>query len=207
MVPFFVTCAVFFLVFTAWGWRWVIIPVGVPLLSLFFRVLRFVIWFGFFWGVLDSTFSYRLFGTGPTIALSHIVLGKSGQQLRWEMENASAPDGRPAPNWRVKRHLRPLPKDWDGEGEHILPSGSLWVLLGGILALWIRSVVRRRRRREMERPVEMPTPSPSPEPARAPRWREPTAGPVATWSSRARDSIIDAEFTAVTPDRATGWRR
>ena len=133
--------AFFVLIFTAWGWRLVLIPVGRVLVPLLWKTLMFLVWTGFAGAVLMMPVTYRTFGWD----LSDVLLApvpELREKHRREREENYAPSGMFEPGWRAKRGLPPLPEDWDGQGVHALPKWSVVPMGVGLAAL----VIAGRRR-------------------------------------------------------------
>ena len=117
--------ALFVLVFTAWGWRLVLIPVGRVLIPLLWKTLMFLVWTGFAGAVLMMPVTYRTFGWD----LSDVLLApvpELREKHRREREENYDPSGMYEPGWREKRGLPPLPEDWDGGGCTCCRSGAYW---------------------------------------------------------------------------------
>ena len=135
----------FVLIFTAWGWRLVLIPVGRVLIPLLWKTLMFLVWTGFAGAVLMMPVTYRTFGWD----LSDVLLApvpELREKHRREREENYDPSGMYTPGWRGKRGLRPLPMDWDGEGVHILPKWSVVPAGAGLVALVVAGRRRLRQR-------------------------------------------------------------
>src|SRR5438270_9843310 len=144
MLVTWIALAIVPLVFTSWGWRLVLIPVGRVVIPLAWKVLMALIWIGFAGGVLMMPLTYRTFG----FDLSDAVFMWSPQQWaehrRQREENINA-EGTYDPGWRENRGLPPLHADWDGEVDHLLPAWTAIPLGGGLLLL---AIAGRRKLRE-----------------------------------------------------------
>ncbi len=141
--------AMFVLVFTAWGWRLVLIPVGRVLIPLIWKTLMFLVWTGFAGAVLMMPVTYRTFGWD----LSDVLLApvpELREKHRREREENYNPSGMHEPGWRAKRGLPPLGTRWDGSGPHLLPGWSLLPIGAGLVF-----VMTRRRRLPGSRGVSL----------------------------------------------------
>lgn len=138
----------FVLLFTSWGWRLVLIPVGRVLIPIVFKTLMFLTWTGFAAGVLLMPVTYRTFGWDLTdVVLAELPEAHARhRRTREEDYNLS---GMYEPRWRERSGLAPLPADWDGEGEHLLPTWSMVPIGGGLLVLAYIGMRRLRLRDDM----------------------------------------------------------
>ena len=125
--------ALFVLVFTAWGWRLVLIPVGRVLIPLLWKTLMFLVWTGFAGAVLMMPVTYRTFGWDLTDVLLAPVPELREKHRREREENYEPVRGCTSPGGGRSEGLPRLPDDWDGEGQHALPAWSLIPAAIGIL--------------------------------------------------------------------------
>jgi hypothetical protein len=140
MIGFIIMIAVGVVVFTAWGWRNVISPYVIPLVGFLWRVLVIVMWFGMFIAIISTPEWYRLFGWNLTDFTSHIDQRHRMERL-YDREVSYDLDGAYDPKWMQKAGRVPLPYNWDGHGEHLLPEWAPLVFIGVAYAF-----VRYRRR-------------------------------------------------------------
>jgi hypothetical protein len=139
--------AIFPIIFTAWGWRYVVIPLLWPTIKFGFRLIMVLTWIGFGVGITGTGWFYRAFGFGlGDVIYSMAPTPKMGQHSRWERENSITPEGDYMVDWREKRHLSPLPEDWDGPVEHTSsPFLLLFACVGMVgVCVAVRAAERRR---------------------------------------------------------------
>jgi hypothetical protein len=136
-------------VFTWWGWKNVLFPIGIPLLKYTFVLLLFLVWFGICSAIMASPTWYRTFGWNTfTVAAESDPDSYGARDLLWTQENSVTPEGAYEPNWRTNRGLRPLSPSWHGqpEPEHKLPGWTaIFIPLGIIGLMWARNARLARR--------------------------------------------------------------
>lgn len=137
-------------IFTAWGWRHIIIPIGVPIAKMAWWSLIVIIWLGFAVGVTQSGWFYRAFGFCPAWTFLE-AFSPNPQQVRWKLENSVRPDGGWEPNWREIEGYDPLPPNWDGTPKSLLPAWSFPIVCVGI---GIAGLKMRRRQAQKQRSKE-----------------------------------------------------
>jgi hypothetical protein len=125
--------------------------VGRVLIPIALKTLMFLTWTGFAAGVLLMPVTYRTFGWDLTdLVLAQLPEAHARhRRAREETYNLS---GMYEPRWRERSGLAPLPADWDGEGEHLMPAWSLVPIVGGLVFLAVAGK-RRPRRRDHAQPA------------------------------------------------------
>jgi hypothetical protein len=148
MLATWIALAIVPLVFTNWGWRLVLIPVGRVVVPLAWKALMALIWIGFAAALLMMPLTYRTFGFDLTDAFFLMSGPEQRAEHRRQREERINPEGSYDPGWRVRRGLRPLPSDWKGEVGHLLPAWSAIPLGAGLLFLAIAGRRKLRARAE-----------------------------------------------------------
>lgn len=113
------------IVFTNWGWKKILIPVGWALLKFLFKAFQWGWWSGFVLVLFMTPLTYRTWG----FTLMHLI--EHDQQFYYEYERDHDMSTMYNPYWRKKQGLPPLDSRWTwspNNVEHALPTWTVIVI-------------------------------------------------------------------------------
>lgn len=140
----FIAFAVFAIVFTVWGWKHVLAPLGYILAKVVTNGFRLLIWTGFVCALLAMPGVYRTWGVDIGDLITFPLDPDLRAQYLEQRENRITPEGNFEPGWRTKRH-----QPWDGKRHHSWPTWTIILPVVGIYGL-VRLTRRKNKRSDTQ---------------------------------------------------------